>query len=44
MLVVHLAARVHQINDQSDDPLSEYHRVNLDGTKTLAMAAASGWC
>ncbi|MDG2032348.1 MAG: NAD-dependent epimerase/dehydratase family protein, partial [Rhodospirillales bacterium] len=39
--VVHLAARVHQINDQSESPLSEYRRVNLDGTKTLAVAAAA---
>ena len=38
--VVHLAARVHQVIDQSEDPLSEYRRVNLDGTKTLAIAAA----
>ena len=44
--VVHLAAQVHQI-DQSDDPLSEYHRVNLDGTKRLRWLpprlALSGW-
>ena len=39
--VVHLAARVHQINDQSENPLSEYYRVNFNGTKTLAMAAAA---
>ena len=39
--VVHLAARVHQVIDRSEDPLSEYRRVNLDGTKTLAIAAAA---
>ena len=33
--VVHLAARVHQVIDQSEDPLSEYRRVNLDGTRRL---------
>ena len=40
-VVVHLAARVHQINDRSPDPLSEYRRVNLDGTKSLALAASA---
>ena len=39
--VVHLAARVHQINDHAENPLSEYYRVNFNGTKTLAMAAAA---
>ena len=39
--VVHLAARVHVTEDRSADPLSEYRRVNTDGTRRLAEAAAS---
>ena len=39
--VVHLAARVHIMNDQCADPLSEYRRVNVEGTRNLAMQAAS---
>lgn len=38
--VVHLAARVHVMNDQSSDPLSEFRRVNVDGTLRLAEQAA----
>jgi nucleoside-diphosphate-sugar epimerase len=41
--VVHLAARVHVMNDKSTDPLSEFRRVNVEGTANLArQAAASG--
>jgi len=39
--VVHLAARVHVTEDRSADPLSEYRRVNTDGTRRLAEAAAA---
>ncbi|WP_374522361.1 UDP-glucose 4-epimerase family protein [Hydrogenophaga sp.] len=39
--VVHLAARVHVMNDQSADPLSEFRRVNVDGTANLARQAAA---
>ncbi|HTE44872.1 MAG TPA: SDR family oxidoreductase [Gemmatimonadaceae bacterium] len=39
--VVHLAARVHMTTDPSADPLSEYRRVNLEGTLSLARQAAS---
>jgi nucleoside-diphosphate-sugar epimerase len=39
--VVHLAARVHTLRETSADPLAEYRRVNLDGTRRLAAAAAS---
>ena len=39
--VVHLAARVHVTDDRSADPLSEYRRVNTDGTARLARAAAA---
>jgi UDP-glucose 4-epimerase len=41
--VVHLAARVHIMQDSSHDPLEEFRRVNVDGTLNLArQAAASG--
>jgi nucleoside-diphosphate-sugar epimerase len=39
--VVHLAARVHQMNDQSADPLREFRRVNTDGALNLARQAAA---
>jgi nucleoside-diphosphate-sugar epimerase len=38
--VVHLAARVHTLRETAADPLAEYRRVNLDGTRRLAAAAA----
>lgn len=38
--VIHLAARVHVMKDESTDPLEEYRRVNLRGTEVLARAAA----
>lgn len=38
--VVHLAARVHLMNDSAADPLAEYRRVNRDATRRLAEAAA----
>jgi nucleoside-diphosphate-sugar epimerase len=38
-VVVHLAARVHVMRDQSDDPLAEFRAVNVDGTRTLLEAA-----
>lgn len=37
--VVHLAARVHVINDTSSDPLAEFRRVNVEGTVNLARQA-----
>ena len=41
--VVHLAARVHVMNDKSRDPLREFRRVNVEGTLHLAhQAAAAG--
>ena len=41
--VVHSAARVHVMDDTSDDPLAEFRRVNVAGTMNLArQAAASG--
>ena len=40
-VVVHLAARVHLMEDNATNPLAEYRRVNVDGTNKLAMAAVS---
>ena len=37
--VVHLAARVHVMRDSSLDPLSEFRRVNVEGTRNLALQA-----
>lgn len=39
--VVHLAARAHVMDDVSSDPLAEYRKVNVVGTKCLALAAAN---
>lgn len=37
--VIHLAARAHQLNDQSLDPEAEFLRINCEGTRTLAKQA-----
>jgi nucleoside-diphosphate-sugar epimerase len=39
--VVHTAARVHEMADKAADPLTEFRRVNVDGTLNLARQAAS---
>lgn len=39
--VVHLAARVHVMHETAGDPLSEFRKVNVDGTRTLALQAAA---
>ncbi len=39
--VIHTAARVHVMEDQSSDPLTEYRKVNVEGTKKLAEQAAA---
>lgn len=39
-LVIHCAARVHVMDDSATDPLSEFRRVNVDGTLALARQAA----
>ena len=39
--VVHLAARVHVMRDASLDPLSEFRRVNVEGTRNLALQAVA---
>lgn len=40
-VVIHTAARVHMMNDQSADPLAEFRRVNTDATLQLARQAAA---
>jgi nucleoside-diphosphate-sugar epimerase len=39
-VVVHLAARVHVMRDEAADPLTEFRRVNVEGTLNLARQAA----
>lgn len=39
-VVIHLAARVHVMSDDSLDPLTEFRRVNTDATLNLARQAA----
>jgi nucleoside-diphosphate-sugar epimerase len=38
--IIHLAARVHIMDDHSTDPLAEFRKVNSEGTKQLASEAA----
>ena len=38
--VIHCAARVHVMRDHTQDPLTEFRRVNTLGTETLSRAAA----
>lgn len=38
--VVHLAARVHVMRDETTDPLAEFRAVNVEGTLNLARQAA----
>lgn len=38
-VVIHLAARVHVMADQDEDPLRAYREVNVDGTLNLARQA-----
>ena len=38
-VVIHLAARVHVMSDSATDPLAEYRRVNVEGTRKLASMA-----
>jgi nucleoside-diphosphate-sugar epimerase len=40
-VVVHLAARVHVMNDRAINPLDEFRKVNTEGTKNLARQAAN---
>jgi nucleoside-diphosphate-sugar epimerase len=39
-IVIHLAARVHIMQDSASDPLQEFRKVNLHGTERLARQAA----
>lgn len=39
-VVVHAAARVHVMDDDSADPLAEFRKVNVEGTLNLARQAA----
>jgi len=39
--VVHLAARVHVMNDTATDPLAAFRQVNVAGTERLAWMAAT---
>jgi len=39
--VIHCAARVHIMSDESNDPLTEFRAVNTDGTLNLAKQAAA---
>lgn len=38
--IIHCAARVHVMNEETADPLAEFRRVNVDGTMRLAGQAA----
>ena len=38
--VIHLAARVHVMNDAAADPLTAFRLVNVEGTRRLALEAA----
>lgn len=40
-VVIHLAARVHVMQDTATDPLVEFRRVNVQGTLNLARQAAA---
>jgi UDP-glucose 4-epimerase len=39
-VIVHLAARVHVMDDKASDPLAEFREVNTEGTLNLARQAA----
>jgi nucleoside-diphosphate-sugar epimerase len=39
--IVHLAARVHVMNDKSANPLAEFRKINVDATINLATQAAA---
>ncbi|MDA8122935.1 MAG: NAD-dependent epimerase/dehydratase family protein [Deltaproteobacteria bacterium] len=39
--VVHLAARNHVLKETARDPLAEYRRVNVEGTRNVVRAASS---
>lgn len=39
-IIIHLAARVHIMNDSAIDPLTEFRKINVEGTNKLANEAA----
>lgn len=39
--IVHLAGRAHVMSDKATDPLTEFRRVNVDGTLNLARQAVA---
>jgi len=39
-VIIHVAARVHVMDDDSRDPLAEFRKVNVEGTLNLASQAA----
>ena len=38
-VVIHLAGRVHILNEQTTDPLAEFRKINVEGTLQLARQA-----
>jgi nucleoside-diphosphate-sugar epimerase len=38
-IIIHLAARVHNMADHTASPLTEFHKVNTEGTRRLAQEA-----
>ncbi|WP_168382631.1 NAD-dependent epimerase/dehydratase family protein [Acinetobacter indicus] len=38
-VIIHLAGRAHILNDQTTDPLTEFRKVNVEGTLQLARQA-----
>jgi UDP-glucose 4-epimerase len=40
--VIHLAARVHIMAETAADPLAEFRRINVEGTRAVASAAQAG--
>ena len=39
--IVHTAARTHVMNESALDPLSEFRKVNVEGTLNLTRQAAN---
>jgi UDP-glucose 4-epimerase len=39
-VVIHLAARVHEMNDKSSDPMADFRKINVQCTLNLARQAA----
>ena len=40
-VVMHLAARVHVMKESARDPLGEFRKVNVNGTRAIALAAVA---